>query len=219
MVQILPAKQKRWWQALSLLHLKMLLPLLHGNNVLLLIKRLWRGEVQVTNLIRHYPYRTLYWQLHSNLSGPLIRWHNEIAAYLIYQVIFSCHLLVSKNKLSCLEPWEPSEDESHVPHPSSSDPEIWTAPPAAHRLSLATWKSSVQNPRALARQLPLLFLPLCSWPGTFRRHHSTTLPVGWRALRRVWGWHQTGGAAGSSRGVCQLGHVREHSLSCTLVLM
>lgn len=102
--------------------LKTLVPLLHGNSVFLLTKSLRGGELRVANLISHYPFRMLYWQLHSNLSGSLIRRHNEIAAYLIYQVIFSCHLLVSKNKPSCLGLGQPAEADGHIPRPSSLTP-------------------------------------------------------------------------------------------------
>lgn len=182
MVQILPAKQKGWWQELGMLGLKMLLPLLHGNNIFLLIKRLWGGDLQVTNLIRHYPYTMLYRQLHSNLSAPLIRWHNEIAAYLIYQVIFSCHLLVSKNKLL---PGAMAAQRGSELCPLPLLGQGLFLPPKSGLLLQPHTDSALPHGGLVCKTsglllsiLPWPFLPLCSWPGTFRRHHSMTLPPG-----------------------------------------
>lgn len=114
----------------------------------------------------------LCWQLYSNLSDPLICWYNEIVAYLIYHVVFSCHLLVYKNKLSLLFSAAMGAQQGSDPCPSPLldlllSPRVWPPPSAAHRWSLVTWRASMQNLMALAQHPPPV-LPFCGSPGTFR---------------------------------------------------
>lgn len=100
----------------------------------------------------------LYWQLYSNLSDSLICWHNEIAAYLIYHIIFSCHLLLYKNKLSCLQPWQPSEDQSRFPCPTWA--RVFFCPPKSDPLLQLHMDCHLSHGRLACKTLWLLPITL-----------------------------------------------------------